>query len=82
MSDFLDESTEDFISEDSKIKQITEYMASLSEEAWKGWLEMMKSRRSAENKMKEVEKQLEEDAEKELGQLIEETEKVAEKKKK
>lgn len=80
MSDFIEEPVQDFVPEDSKIKQITEYMALLSDEAWKSWLEMMKTRRSAENKMKEVEKQLEVDAEKELDQLIEDAEKAAEKK--
>lgn len=71
MNEFIEEPVPDFQPDDSQIKQISEYMALLSDEAWKSWLEMMKVRRSSEKKMKEVEKQLEADAEKKLDELIE-----------
>lgn len=67
--------------EDSKLQQCRDFLVTLSDEAWKGFLDMMKVARSTEKKMKEVEKQLDVDSEKELEELVEETEKKLSKKK-
>lgn len=78
---FIEEPLPSGIEEDSKLQQCRDFLVTLSDEAYKSFLEMMKVARSTEKKMKEVEKQLDEDSEKELSELVDETEKKLSKKK-
>ena len=71
---FIEEPLPSDIEEDSKLQQCRDFLTTLSDEAYKGFLEMMKVARSTEKKMKEVEKQLDQDSEKELDELIDESE--------
>ena len=81
MSDYIEESIPLDLGEDSKLQQCRDFLTTLSDEAYKSFLEMMKVARSTEKKMKEVEKQLDQDSEKELNELIEESEEKLSKKK-
>ena len=81
MSDFIEASLPLEPGEDSKLQQCRDFLVTLSDETYKGFLEMMKVARSTEKKMKEVEKQIDQDSEKELSELIDDTEKKLSKKK-